>query len=248
MEKAQLLTLASSLSYTTILSIIPILAVSFAVFQAFGGIEKLYNVLEPFILSHLAPGSGQEVISTIRRLTQNANPGAIGVGGMIGLIFTSMSMLLSAEKAINQIWELKLTRGIFQRISTYWLFITLGPLGVSLALGFASSHELPVWKLFPGGTGIVLITLGFFFSVLKWVPQTEVHWKNALIGSIFTTVFWNLAAWMYSIYTRKVVTYNVVYGSLGAIPIFMLWVDIGWMILLSGVSLSATLQKTLNKA
>jgi len=242
-KKVHLLMIASSLAFTTILSIIPLLAVSFSIFQAFGGIQKLYSLLEPLILANLAQGSGQEVIELLRRFIENAHAGFIGIGGMIGLIFTSMSMLLSAEKAINQIWNTQITRRLFQRLAIYWLFITLGPLALSIALGVAASYEFPIWKLFPSGTGITLISMAFFFAVFKWVPQAVVHWKSALIASVFTTLFWGLARYGYSIYTQKVVSYNVVYGSLGAVPIFMLWIDICWITVLSGAALSATLQK-----
>jgi membrane protein len=242
-DETQLLSIASSLAFTTILSIIPVLAVSFSIFQAFGGMQKLYAMIEPFILSNLASGSGQEVIDLLHKFVENAHASAIGLGGMIGLVFTSMSMLLSAEKAINQIWNTEITRGLFQRVSIYWLFITLGPLAMSVALGVATSFNLPLWKFLPNGTGITLISMGFFFVLFKWVPQTLVYWPNALIASVFTTIFWDLARYAYAIYTEKAVTYNVVYGSLGAIPIFMLWIDIVWVIVLSGVALTATLQE-----
>ncbi|MEO5969844.1 MAG: YhjD/YihY/BrkB family envelope integrity protein [Bdellovibrionia bacterium] len=242
-DEVQLFLIASSLAFTTILSIIPVLAVSFSIFQAFGGMQKLYSIIEPLILDNLAQGSSQEVIELLHRFVENAHASAIGIGGMVGLVFTSMSMLLSAEKAINQIWNTQITRSLFQRISFYWLFITLGPLALSVALGIATSFNLPIWKYLPSGTGITLISMGVFFVIFKWVPQTVVYWQNALIASIFTTIFWDLARYAYTFYTQKVVMYNVVYGSLGAIPIFMLWIDIGWIIILIGAALTATLQK-----
>src|SRR4051812_18566731 len=103
-QKAQLFMTASSLAYTTILSIIPLLALSFAVFQAFGGLSKLQSTIEPFIVSNLAEGASDEVVARIRDFIRNAHGSVLGVGGMIGLIFTSMSMLSSIENAINRVW------------------------------------------------------------------------------------------------------------------------------------------------
>src|SRR4051794_41077077 len=89
MKEAQLLMAASSLAYTTILSIIPVLAVSFAVFQAFGGLDKVYDVVEPLILSNLSEGTGDQVIDNIHTFIQNTHANVVGAGGFIALVFTS---------------------------------------------------------------------------------------------------------------------------------------------------------------
>jgi len=243
MGEAKLLMVASSLAYTTILSIIPVLAVSFAIFQAFGGMKKLYDTIEPIILSNLAHGASEEVIAALHRFINNTHAGAVGVGGMIGLIFTSMSMLSSAENAINLVWQTKVTRGFFQRVSSYWLFITLGPLALSVAVGFATSSNLPLRHLLPDGTGMFLINIGLFFIIYKWVPQAQVKWGYALISAVVTATFWNIARLGYTFYTKTVVTYNAVYGSLGAVPVLLLWIYIIWVIILGGAALTAALQK-----
>ena len=248
MKQAQLLMVASSLAYTTILSIIPALAVSFAIFQAFGGMEKLYETIEPIVLSNLAQGASKEVISILHQFIDNAHTGAIGVGGLIGLIFTSMAMLSSIEKAINHVWQVKMSRGIFQRISAYWLFITLGPLALSVAIGIATSSQVPIWRLFPSGTGLFLTTVGVFFCVYKWVPHWEVHWQPALFSALATALFWNLARIGYTLYIQSVVTYSKVYGSLAAVPILLLWIYIIWVIVLGGAALTSALQKRIGQS
>jgi membrane protein len=242
-NQSQLLTVASSLAYITILSIIPVLAVSFAIFQAFGGMQKIYEIVEPLVLSNLAQGASEEVISTLHRFIDNTHAGAVGLGGLIGLIFTSMSLLFSAEKAINQIWQVKVTRTMFQRIAAYWLFITLGPLALSVAVGIATSSNFPLMHLFPSGTGMFLIAIGIFFCVYTWVPQVKVRWQFSLLSAIITAVLWNFARFGYTLYTRHVVTYNAIYGSLGAVPILLLWIYILWVILLGGAALTAAIQK-----
>lgn len=246
MNKAQLLMVASSLAYTTILSIIPVLAVSFAIFQAFGGIQKLYSILEPVILSYLAEGTGESVIQTLHGFIENIHTGAVGAGGLVGLIFTSMSLLFSAEKAINRVWNADTSRGIFQRIASYWLFITLGPLALSIAVGIATSSNLPLSYLFPTGTGMFFITIAVFFCIYKWVPHVYVQWPFALISATVTAIFWNFARFGYSLYTQNVVSYHAVYGSLGAIPILLLWIYISWVVILGGAALTAALQKRAN--
>jgi membrane protein len=242
-SESRLLTVASSLAYTTLLSLIPLLAVSFAIFQAFGGLEKLYATVEPFIMSNLAEGSSEDVIQHIRRFIGNVHAGTIGAGGFIGLLVTSISLLFSIEKAINQIWKAPNTRSWFSRIASYWFFITLGPLALSIAVGFVTSEAMPLAKALPGGTGMFLLASGFFFWLFKAVPNRVVHWRPALISSLATSAGWNLARIAYQFYTAKLVSYNKIYGSLGAIPILLLWIYVVWVIVLTGVVVTSVLQK-----
>ena len=99
-QECQLLGVASSLAYTTLLSIIPLLAVSFAIFQAFGGLDRLQATLEPVLISNLATGSGEAASEYLRRFIRNAHAGAIGATGFLGLFVTSVSLLYSIDKAI----------------------------------------------------------------------------------------------------------------------------------------------------
>lgn len=246
MMQAQLLMVASSLAYTTILSIIPLLAMSFAIFKAFGGLNKLYDTVAPFIISNLAEGASDEVISHLENFIDNAHASAVGLGGFLGLVFTSMSMLSSIEKAINRVWQTRITRSWFQRIATYWLFITLGPLAFAFMLGFATSTDHSIAQFLPSGTGIFMITVAAFFGIYQFVPNTRVEWRYSLGAAVFTSVLWNLARLGYNLYTSQVLTYSKIYGSLGAVPILLLWIYIVWVIILGGASLTAALQKRLD--
>ncbi|MEK6578356.1 MAG: YhjD/YihY/BrkB family envelope integrity protein [Bdellovibrionota bacterium] len=242
-KQAQLLLIASSLAYTTLLSIIPLLPVSFAIFQAFGGMKKLYSTVEPFILENLAQGSGEEVLVLLHRFIDNVHASTLGVTGLAALVVTSMSMLNSAEKAINAVWGAQITRTWFQRFSTYWVFITLGPLALAVLLGAASGSDLPMSRFFPSGTGMFFLTIGMYFSVYKWVPNCKVHFVSALVAAVFTTCLWTLARFSYVKYTQSVLTYKNVYGSLSAVPILLLWIYIVWIVILTGAALSAGIQK-----
>jgi membrane protein len=242
MKQANLFLVASSLSYTTILSLIPLLALSFAVFKAFGGMDQLYSAIQPFILNNLAEGVSEEAIGQIRDFIGKTQTGTVGLTGFVALIFTSMSMLASIEKAINVIWGVPNRRSFFFRVSTYWMFITLGPLLLAVVLGIASSSRESVTAWLPGWFGIFAIAAIFFFALYKWVPHTKVHWKYALVSAVITSVLWNLARQAYVLYVRHFVHYDRVYGSLSAIPVLLLWIYIVWLLVLAGASLSAALQ------
>lgn len=241
-RESQLLLVASSLAYTTILSIIPAIAMSFAIFKAFGGLERLETTVESFILSNLTEGSGEQAIAAIQGFIRNVHGTALGVGGLLGLIVTTMSMLSSIEGAINRVWKTPNSRTWFQRISSYWLFITLGPVVLAVAVGAATTSTSALGSLIPSGVAIFTITSAIFFAVFKWVPSRKVHSFSALVSAILTAAAWNLGQFGYAIYTARAVSYNRIYGSLAAVPILLLWIYIAWLIVLSGVALSAALQ------
>ncbi|MCM2279921.1 MAG: YihY family inner membrane protein [Oligoflexia bacterium] len=243
MKQAQLPQAAASLAYTTILSLIPVLAMSFAIFKAFGGLDTLLDTIQPFILSNLAEGASEEVIARIQSFIENAHASALGAGGFLGLVVTSMSMLYSIEKAINRVWGTPIRRSWFQRISSYWLFITLGPVAFSFILGAATSSRIPLTDVLPSGSGIFILTTGIFYAVYKYVPNCKVDRRFALLSALFTAILWNLARMAYALYTVKAVSYSKIYGSLGAIPILLIWIYIVWLVILTGAALTAALQR-----
>ena len=237
---------ASSLAYTTILSIIPVLAVSFSIFHAFGGLEKLYGTIEPFIIENLAESASEDAMKAIRTFLSNIHAGAIGGVGFVGLIFTCMSLLFTIEKAINQVWKAPMKRTFFQRVSSYWLLITLGPLALAILVGFASSASLPMAHYLPNHVGVFVITAAIFSLTFKYVPHRPLQWMPAITAGAVTALGWNLARAGFAIYTKQVVSYSKIYGSLGAIPLLLLWIYICWVVVLAGAALSAALQGRLD--
>lgn len=242
-KEANLLLVASSLAYTTILSIIPLLAVSFAVFQAFGGMEKLYSLIEPVVISNLAEGTGEEAMLAIRSFISNIRVKTLGAGGLLALIFTCISMLSSAEKAINRVWKSEITRPIFQRIAIYWFFITLGPIAFSVVFAAVSSQEIQIIRLLPSGTGAWILSVLILSAVYKWTPNRHVHWISACAPAFITSLLLMTARLGYALYTQKIVSYNKIYGSLGAVPIFLVWIYLVWTIILSGAAMGVAVQK-----
>ncbi|MCM2324046.1 MAG: YihY family inner membrane protein [Oligoflexia bacterium] len=243
MQKAQLPQAAASLAYTTILSLVPMLAMSFAIFKAFGGMEKMLETIQPFILSNLAEGASNEVIVRLKDFIENAHASAVGASGFLALVVTSMSMLYSIEKAINRVWGTHISRSWFQMISSYWLFITLGPVALSVILAAATSTATPITRFLPGGSGLFVLTVGIFFAVFRYVPNCRVDRRHALISAVFTAILWNLARVAYAVYTAKAVSYNKIYGSLAAVPVLLLWIYIVWLIVLAGAAFTAALQR-----
>jgi membrane protein len=242
-NRAQLMMAASSLAYTTILSIIPLLAVSFAVFQIFGGMGKFYNLVEPFILSNLAEGVNGQATKLLETFIQNVHPARLGIVGVAGLIFTGVSMLSSIEGAINRVWEVPLKRSWPLRISSYCVFITIGPLALAVILGLATSKDFAISKFVPSEVAIFFITAGFFTAAYQLIPDTRVLPKFSFLGGLTTSLVLTIAHLVYHLYVSKMISYHKIYGSLGAVPILLLWVYILWLIVLIGSAFTASLQR-----
>ena len=242
-QHGHLFTVASSLAYTTLLSIIPALAVSFAIFHAYGGASHFYNLVEPFILNHLAEDTSADVILKLHEFIDNAHANVIGIGGLVGLVFTTVSMLSSIETAINRVWHTQTKRPIWIRITAYFLIVTLGPLALAVAIGMVTSHDLPLTLLLPSSVGLFFIAIGFFFFIYKYVPSCAVRTRYAFSAAVGTAVLFNLARQGYALYAKRAMSYNQIYGSLSAIPILLLWIYIVWVIILLGAALSSVLQK-----
>ncbi len=245
MQEAQLFITASSLAYTTLMSLIPVLAVSFSVFKAFGGLEHLYQVIEPWVIENLTEGTDEQALQMIRGMIGNIHAGALGIGGLIGLIITSTSLFWNIENAIQRVWKAKPREGWFRRFAVYWLLISLGPLGLSVALGFAGMGKMEgtAMSMVPYGGVLFIITAAFFILIYKYVPNRKVNWRPALMGGITTSVVWNVARVGYSFYIGNLVHYRNIYGSIAALPILLLWLYIVWLILLSGTALTAAFQQ-----
>jgi membrane protein len=241
--RAQLFMAASSLAYTTILSVIPLLAVSFAVFQIFGGMTKIYGMIEPVVLSNLAGGVGTEVTQMLEKFIQNAHGKTLGFGGLIGLVVTSISMLSSIERAINRAWEVPIKRSWTRRISYYGLFITLGPFALAVAIGISTSKNFPIAKILPHGGGLFLVTACLLIFSYKTVPDTRVSNKHAVVAGLFTSVLLTILHLIYHYFTYKFLAFGRIYGSLSAIPIILLWVFVIWLITLIGAALTASMQR-----
>jgi len=244
LQEAQIPVYSSSLAYTTILSIVPMLAVGFSIFEFTGGVDRHFeDWLKPIIIENLNQETGGQVVSTIQGFIGNIHAGALGITGFFALIITSMSMLSSIEKIINKVWKTSVKRTFLQRIAAYWMLISLGPFAISVAIGALSSNSLESLKsVTPAGFWAILITFGIFLCTYKLVPNTKVKWPSAILGSTYATIMWFVVKNAYSGYTSSVVTYNKIYGSLAVIPLFILWIYLIWFIILSGVAVCFVVQ------
>ncbi|HSR66467.1 MAG TPA: YihY/virulence factor BrkB family protein [Acidobacteriota bacterium] len=246
--KMQLSMMASSLSYITILSILPLIAFGFVVFEYVGGLESLFDTLRPFLTQYLAADTVPRVTESIREIEVRA----LGVGSIVGLILASMALFSSVESALNKVWRIKVRRPILRRITVYVMFLVLGP-ALLAAAGVAASRGLFLKGLVPlGWWGTVLslilyaLTVGILYLLYKMVPDRSVKAVPALAAAVFTATTLQVARWCFSVYTSWVAAatdyYNKIYGGLAAVALLVIWIFIAWLVILIGASLSVVVQ------
>ncbi|MCM2264054.1 MAG: YihY family inner membrane protein [Desulfuromonadales bacterium] len=241
---------ATALAFTSLLSLIPLLALMFAVLKSFG----VQNYLQPLLLEHLSAGS-ESVATAIITYINNTNVAQLGAIGLVALVLSALSLISRVEKSFNDIWGVKETRSIQQRVTSYFSVVTIGPVFVVAAISMTGSLESQLvvqWLLDMALVGTLLILL---FKVLPFVvmwlvfaglylciPNTRVAPRAALIGGVFSGTLWQLSQWVYVDFQIGVARYNAIYGTLAALPVFMIWLYLAWAILLFGLEVTYALQ------
>lgn len=240
---------AMSLVYTTLLSIVPLLAVSFSVLKGFGA----HNQLEPALISLLEPlgEKGLQVSNQIISFVDNMKVGVLGSVGTLLLIFTVLSLVKKIESAFNFTWRITVSRNIVQRFSNYLSVILVGPLLLFTAAGvtasFNSSTVLDkIAAIEPFGTILVLtgelvpyiLTIITFTLIYGLIPNTKVRFKSALYGAIVATILWKLIGALFTAFIVNSTKYTAIYSTFAILIIFMIWIYVSWLIVLTGASVS----------
>ncbi|NOQ51523.1 MAG: YihY family inner membrane protein [Desulfuromonadaceae bacterium] len=237
---------AAALTYYTMLSIVPLLALTFALLKAFG----VQNALEPLIMEGLSAGDGQ-VAQAILGYIDNTQVGTMGGFGLTFLLVAVISLLTNVERAFNHVWGVREIRPLMRRFADYLSVILVGPVLIISAISMTSSlasHDL-VQKLIEmqlvGSLILLLFKVAPFvfmwlaFTVLYvFMSNIRVEWRAAFIGGVVGGTFWQLAQWLYVNLQVGVVKYNAIYGTMAALPIFMIWLYLSWVIVLFGLGVT----------
>jgi membrane protein len=249
----QLTLRAMSLVYTTLLSIVPMLALSFSVLKAFG----VHNQIEPALGRFLAPlgERGDEVTAQIIQFIGNMNVGVLGSLGLALLLYTAISLVQKIEISFNYIWHVPEPRSFGTRFSSYLSVLLVGPLLVFSALGLtAAATSIGVVKgllaIEPFGriaaeVGKLVpyaLIIGLFFFIYIFIPNTRVRWTAALGGALVGGIAWQTAGWAFASFVATSAQYTAIYSGFAIVILFMIWIYVSWLILLVGASVSFYLQ------
>lgn len=238
---------AGSLTFTTLIALVPLLAVMLAVFTAFPMFAKFQDALQKYLLQSLVPDAiARPVIQALTQFAGKAH--RVGSAGLVVLVVSALSLMLTIDRALNAIWRVRRPRPIAQRVLIYWSLATLGPvmLGFSLSLtSYAISANRGLVNALPGGVGLLLDLMEFTVQALgmaalfHYVPNTHVRWRHALAGGFFVAIGFDLAKRALAWYVGSVSSYSAIYGAFATAPIFLLWLYLGWVIVLLGAVVAA---------
>jgi membrane protein len=240
---------AMSLVYTTLLSMVPLLAVSISVLKGFG----VHDQLQPALANMLAPLGEQsaEISARIVGFVENMRFGVLGAVGLGMLLFTAVSLIQKVEAAFNHTWRLESSRGVMQRFSDYLSVIMVGPVLVFSAVGITASlsnhqivtvmNELPymgdllyvLGKLLP-----FLLVIGAFTFIYMLVPNTRVRLRSALYGAVIAGFLWQASGMLFTSFVSGSGKYTAIYSGFAVLLVFMIWLYLSWVILLIGASIS----------
>jgi membrane protein len=237
---------AMALTYISLFAIVPALVVAFSVVQAFTGMDQMWRMIHEYLLSNLAVGARTSIEPYLDRFVRNAHATSAGVVGGAFLLYSAVRLFGHVERAINDIWKVRRMRSLPQRALIYWAGLTLAPflLAGSLTLAHAVETRLagsPIGQA-SARTGAIALTCTLFAVLYLFVPATRVRPRAALAGGVVAGVAWELAKAAYTWASARVFRYHAVYGSVAAVPIFLVWLYLSWTLVLFGARVSFVVQ------
>src|SRR3972149_3974639 len=240
---------ASSLVFTTLLTIVPVLAIAFSVLKAFG----VHNMLGPVLSNFLEPlGEKRDRLAfAIIRYVNRINVGLLGTIGLASLVYTVTSTVQQVESAFNYLWQIREKRSLLERFRDYMSVLLVGPVLIVSALGITTSimSNAIVQKITsvePFGTALFLFgkILPYFlisaaFTLMYYLlPYTKVKWKSAFVGGVSSGILWEAGSWAFASFIVTSMKYSAIYSGFAIILLFMVWLYYNWLILLTGSKVS----------
>ncbi|QEA14231.1 YihY family inner membrane protein [Comamonas flocculans] len=239
---------AASLTYTTLLALVPFLTVVLAIFSAFPIFAEMQQVLQTWLTQSLFPENiSRPVMDYLMQFAAKAS--SLGAVGFFFLIVTALALILTIDRTLNTIWRVPRLRPLGQRVLIYWASMTLGPLvlagGLMLTSSVASAASHRIGGSLPGGVRLLfasiefLVMAGGMSALYHYVPNTTVRWRHALAGGVFVALCVAVAKKGLALYLASVPTYSLIYGAFATLPILLLWVYMVWVIVLLGAVIAA---------
>lgn len=235
---------AASLSYTSLLSLVPLLAVIFGFVSAFSVFEEWSKQLEEFIIANMMPDSGEMVGEYLTQFLASVNK--LTLTGTFFLIITALLLMMRIERSFNLIWRVPVPRSFVNKFTMYWSVLTLGPLALGTATALSAQPLFEFLGVAPGAfqsmrsLGIFVMTWVAFGLMFLLVPNCKVPVPYAALGALLSTLLFTLAKTAFVAYVSRT-SYSVIYGAVAVVPIFLFWVYIVWIVILLGASLAASL-------
>lgn len=240
---------ASSLTFTTVMALVPLFTVALAIFSALPAFANLETSVEKWLIQSLVPSEiARSVLKYLHQFSSKA--GQLGWLGAGVLLATALALILTIDRKLNDIWRVRELRPFSQRVLTYWGVLTLGPLllGGSISLTtylFTASNGVAagyVWLLDLFEYLVVVVALA---SLYYFVPNAKVRWSHAFIGGLLMAIGLEVVKRLLAMYIKATPTFSAVYGAFATVPILLVWLYMAWLIILFGAVMVAYLPSLL---
>jgi membrane protein len=249
---SQIFVHAAALSFKSTLSLVPILALIFSVGKGFG----VQGIIEPLVMKNLVGGGiANDIFPQVLTYVENTNVKALGTIGLIFILYTAISMVSDVEEAFNLIWSVKRARSLYRKFTDYLSVLVIGPLFLGVMLSFSPLLRSHIFTQKLLEYGIFAGAFGFFLKALPWIasitvisllyifiPNTKVKLQSALVAGIIAGLCWQFNQIIFIKFQIGVSRYNAIYGTFATVPILLLWMQAGWLIVLTGAILSNACQ------
>ncbi|MCO5398580.1 YihY family inner membrane protein [Ralstonia soli] len=240
---------AGSLTFTTVLSLVPILTVAFALFTAFPMFKSFRADIEGYMFSNLVPANiSRPILTYLNQFSSNAK--GLTAAGLVGLVVTSVMTMLTVENALNAIWRVRQRRPLAQRVLVFWALMTFAPVLIGASLSVSSYlvsisagyvHKLPFGLGVIVGVIPILLSAIAFAMLYVFVPNTNVQRRDAFAAGLIAAVAFEFAKRGFGSYVAHIPTYTAVYGAFAALPIFLTWIYVSWLVTLLGATIASIL-------
>ncbi len=247
-EEDQLAQSAGSLTYTTLLSLVPLVTIALGLFSAFPLFDDAKKAIETFLLQNVLPQAAAQMVGEY--ISGFAEAAAkLTTAGLAALALTAAVLMQTIFNAFDAIWRVPTPRPLGRRILIYWSTLTLGPVLIGTGLAITSYLITRSLGALPGSERLTEIVLGlvpvvlttFAFTLLYVaVPNRDVQWRHAAIGGLAAALGFELMKHLFGLFIARFPTYSMIYGTFAAIPIFLVWIYLSWMVALLGALIAAT--------
>ncbi len=249
LKEERLPEVAGSLTFTTVLALVPVLTIAFAIFTTFPLFTTFRESLEAYFVQSLMPrGIANTILDYLSQFSAKAS--RLSAVGAVFLMVTAILMFGTVDRTLNRIWRVKTSRPFVQRMITYWAIMTFGPLLIGASVS-AATEFLPLssavsreWSWLRSSLNLLvsltLSTLAFSLLYLT-VPNRSVDWREAVIGGVVAAIAFEITRRVFAMSISMGGSYRLIYGALAAVPIFLIWVYLFWFITLLGAVVAAAL-------